>query len=128
MPPCKILARLFEPTATELRIVHIQLRHPLHLGMPQPFFLRRNCAITRRALKIGPGVGTSLSLSNHRLAQLLARCFPNRRDPVRIAHTFADKIRARIFAIGCGYEDADDLDFEGRTRRRASSAGDRRGF
>ncbi len=28
-----------------------------------------------------------------------------------IAHSVGDMIRARIFAIGCGYEDADDLDF-----------------
>jgi hypothetical protein len=41
----------------------------------------------------------------------LARCFPDRRDPARITHTLADMIRARIFAISCGYEDADDLDF-----------------
>jgi hypothetical protein len=25
--------------------------------------------------------------------------------------TLADMVRARIFAISCGYEDADDLDF-----------------
>ena len=29
----------------------------------------------------------------------------------RITHTLADMIRARILAISCGYEDADDLDF-----------------
>ncbi len=45
------------------------------------------------------------------IAERLARCFPDRRDPTRITHTFADMIRARIFAISCGYEDADDLDF-----------------
>jgi hypothetical protein len=33
------------------------------------------------------------------------------RDPTRITHTLADMIRARVFAICCGYEDADDLDF-----------------
>lgn len=33
----------------------------------------------------------------------LARCFPNRRDPARITLTFADLIRARIFAIGGGH-------------------------
>ncbi len=54
-----------------------------------------------------------LAMAERRLgvAQRLARCFPDRRDPSRITHTFADMIRARIFAIGCGYEDADDLDF-----------------
>ena len=54
-----------------------------------------------------------LSLAERRLgiAERLARCFPDRRDPH--AHRVtrcADMIRARIFAIACGYEDADDLD------------------
>ncbi|ATQ66740.1 MULTISPECIES: IS1380 family transposase [Methylosinus] len=54
-----------------------------------------------------------LAMAERRLgvAERLARCFPDRRDPARITHTLADMIRARIFAIGCGYEDADDLDF-----------------
>ncbi len=45
------------------------------------------------------------------VAERLARSIPDRRDKTRIAHSFADMIRARIFAICCGYEDADDLDF-----------------
>lgn len=54
-----------------------------------------------------------LGMAERRLniAERLARCIPDRRDPLRITHTLADMIRARIFAIGCGYEDADDLDF-----------------
>ena len=54
-----------------------------------------------------------LAMAERRLgvAERLALCFPDRRDPSRITHTLADMIRARIFAIGCGYEDADDLDF-----------------
>ena len=44
-------------------------------------------------------------------ADRLARCFPDRRNSTRITHTLADKIRACTFAISCGYEDADDLDF-----------------
>jgi hypothetical protein len=53
-----------------------------------------------------------LSLAEQRLgiAERLARLIPDRRDPSRITHSFADMIRARIFAICCGYEDADDLD------------------
>jgi len=53
-----------------------------------------------------------LSLAERRLgvAERLARCIPDRRDPWRIAHTVADMIRARVLAICCGYEDADDLD------------------
>jgi hypothetical protein len=53
-----------------------------------------------------------LSLAERRLgvAERLARCIPDRRDRSRIAQTIADMIRARVFAICCGYEDADDLD------------------
>lgn len=53
-----------------------------------------------------------LAMAERRLgiAERLARAFPDRRDPSRITHTLADMIRARAFAIACGYEDADDLD------------------
>ena len=53
-----------------------------------------------------------LSMAEKRLgvAERLARCFPDDRDPTKIRHTRADMIRARIHAIACGYEDADDLD------------------
>jgi hypothetical protein len=54
-----------------------------------------------------------LSMAERRIgvAERLARCFPDRRDPARITRTLADMIRARIFTISYGYEDADDLDF-----------------
>ena len=57
-----------------------------------------------------------LSMAERRLgiAQRLARCFPDARDPTRITHTLADMIRARIFAIACGYEDANDLEYLGK--------------
>ena len=53
-----------------------------------------------------------LAMAERRLgiADRLARAFPDRRDPSRITHSLADMIRARAFAIACGYEDADDLD------------------
>jgi|GEM_PF-1017289 len=41
-----------------------------------------------------------------RLAMLIA----DPRDPSRVVHPVADILRARILAIACGYEDADDLD------------------
>lgn len=44
------------------------------------------------------------------LAETLAACLPDGRDPERLTHSLADMIRARIFAIACGYEDCDDLD------------------
>lgn len=53
-----------------------------------------------------------LAMAERRLgiAERLARAFPDRRNPSRMTHTLADMIRARTFAIACGYEDADDLD------------------
>jgi hypothetical protein len=53
-----------------------------------------------------------LALAERRLgiAERLARLFPDGRDPSRVVHAVADMIRARVFAIACGYEDADDLD------------------
>ena len=53
-----------------------------------------------------------LAMADRRLglADRLARVFPDRRDPTRIVHSLADMFRARMFAICCGYEDADDLD------------------
>ncbi len=44
------------------------------------------------------------------LAERLGRLIPDHRDPTRITHRLVDMIRARVFAICCGYEDADDLD------------------
>ena len=44
------------------------------------------------------------------LIDTLAAIIPDHRDPAQITHTMADILRARIFAIACGYPDADDLD------------------
>ena len=44
------------------------------------------------------------------VCQRLAGCIADRRDPGRVVHRLDDILRARIFAIACGYEDADDLD------------------
>jgi hypothetical protein len=53
-----------------------------------------------------------LALAERRLglADNLARVFPDRRDPTRVEHSLVDMFRARMFAICCGYEDANDLD------------------
>jgi len=40
----------------------------------------------------------------------LAAEIADRRDPDRVVHLVADILRARILAIACGFEDADDLD------------------
>lgn len=44
------------------------------------------------------------------LTDRLAAAIPDPRDPERVTHAMADILRARIFAIACGYEDANDLD------------------
>jgi hypothetical protein len=44
------------------------------------------------------------------LADALASCLHDERDPANTRHSQAEMIRARMFAIACGYEDCDDLD------------------
>ena len=44
------------------------------------------------------------------LIDALAAIIPDHRDPALITHSMADILRARVFAIACGYPDADDLD------------------
>ena len=45
-----------------------------------------------------------------RLAETLAGCIRDWRDPARTVHTLPAMLRFRMFAIACGYEDADDCD------------------
>ncbi len=40
----------------------------------------------------------------------LASCVADPRAPSRVIHGLSDILRARMLAIACGYEDADDLD------------------
>jgi len=44
------------------------------------------------------------------IAEKLAAAIPDRRDPARVVHGLAEILLARMLAIACGYEDADDLD------------------
>jgi hypothetical protein len=44
------------------------------------------------------------------ICRKLGTCIADRRDPSRVTHRLEDILRARILAISCGYEDADDLD------------------
>src|SRR5262249_45760060 len=44
------------------------------------------------------------------IAEKLAAVIADPRDPLRLVHRLPQILRARIFAIACGYEDADDLD------------------
>ncbi len=44
------------------------------------------------------------------LADAIAGPLPDKRNPLLVTHTHADMVAARMTAIACGYEDADDLD------------------
>src|ERR1700676_1544686 len=44
------------------------------------------------------------------LIDTLAGLIPDARDPAQITHSMADILRGRVFAIACGYPDANDLD------------------
>ena len=44
------------------------------------------------------------------IADRLARLINDPRNSLLVTHSVADILRARMFAIACGYEDADDLD------------------
>jgi len=43
------------------------------------------------------------------IADKLAALIGDPRDPNLVTHSLADILRARIFAIACGYEDGNDL-------------------
>jgi hypothetical protein len=42
------------------------------------------------------------------IAQRLARLIADRRNPLLVTHSVIDIQRARMSAIACGYQDADD--------------------
>jgi hypothetical protein len=44
------------------------------------------------------------------IAETLAGLIDDPRNPLFVTHRVSDILRARILAIACGYEDADDLD------------------
>ena len=44
------------------------------------------------------------------IARTLAPLIADPRNPLLVTHSIADILRARMLAIACGYEDADDLD------------------
>ncbi|HKM81306.1 MAG TPA: IS1380 family transposase [Candidatus Acidoferrum sp.] len=44
------------------------------------------------------------------IADTLAQLIADPRNPAYVTHSISDILRARILAIACGYEDADDLD------------------
>ena len=57
------------------------------------------------------------------IAGKLAAVIPDGRDPTRVVHPLPEILLARILAIACGYEDADDLDRCAPTPRSSLPAG-----
>ena len=53
-----------------------------------------------------------LALAEKRVGiiERLANLFPDARDPERVTHPLDSIVGARVLAIGCGYEDGNDLD------------------
>ena len=53
-----------------------------------------------------------LALADRRIGVIdrIARLIADRRDPALVTHSLASILRARVLAIACGYEDANDLD------------------
>ena len=45
-----------------------------------------------------------------RVAERLAACFDDRREPCRIEHSVEDLLRQRLYALALGYEDLNDHD------------------
>src|SRR5258708_4734542 len=60
------------------------------------------------------------------LAERLAGCLTDRRDPARPDHELIEMLRLRMFLSGGGYEDADDCDALRRDRMFKGAVGRRR--
>lgn len=69
------------------------------------------CAFDGGAITSDAGV-LLLAQAERRLGIVdrLAALIPDGRDPSRVLHSLSDILRARVLAIACGYEDADDMD------------------
>src|SRR5258708_2397265 len=87
-----------------------ETRTPMDENSLLPFDLP---AVARKKVSAASDGGVMLLAQAERhlgIADRLASVIPDGRDANRVAHLVPDILRARIFAIACGYEDADDLD------------------
>lgn len=73
-------------------------------GEPQ----ESDCRLRRRITSDGGVVLLAEAERRLGLADKLAAEIANGRDQGRVVHRLADILRARILAIGCGWEDADN--------------------
>lgn len=85
----------------------------IHLPFDLPAIARTKVSAAVDGGRITSDGGVMLLAQAERrlgIADQLAGVIPDERDADRVVHLLPDILRARIFAIACGYEDADDLD------------------
>jgi hypothetical protein len=78
----------------------------------QPLAAKKLTAAFDGGRLISDGGVILLGASERRIgiATTLEPLIADPRDPALVTHSVADILRARMLAIACGYEDADDLD------------------
>ena len=83
---------------------------PLAFSLPAVSRKKITAAFDGGRLSSDSGV-VLLSLAERRqaIARTLAALFDDPRDPAHITHTIEDVLRARMFAIACGYPDGNDF-------------------
>jgi hypothetical protein len=85
----------------------------IRLAFDLPAVARKKVGAAVDGGRIGSDGGVMLLAQAERrlgIGDQLTRVIPDERDASRVLHLLPDILRARIFAIACGYEDADDLD------------------
>lgn len=83
------------------------------LGFSFPAICRKKMTATFDGGRLTSDGGVLLLAQAERqlgIAERLAACISDPRDQSRVVHDLDDILRARMLAIACGYEDADDLD------------------
>jgi hypothetical protein len=84
------------------------------LAVPYPSLARKKVTAAFDGGRLSSDSGVMLlSLAERRraIAKTLAALIDDPRDPAHITHTVEDVLRARIFAIACGYPDGNDFNW-----------------
>ena len=83
------------------------------LALELPAVARKKLSLAFDGCRLSSDAGVLLLREVERelgIAERLAACVTDRRDPARIDHTVVEMLKTRMFAIAAGYEDADDCD------------------
>ncbi|MGA9022425.1 MAG: IS1380 family transposase [Terracidiphilus sp.] len=84
------------------------------LSVPYPAIARKKVTAAFDGGRLSSDSGVMLlSLAERRrgIAKTLAALIADPRDPAHVTHTVEDVLKARIFAIACGYPDGNDLNW-----------------